>query len=418
VVDTYEQEYRIDVRGLRIGMYVSRLDRPWLGTPYPLQGFLVAGQDDVVQLQRLCSHVFVDTTRGIPPDPRFLSPESSDLIHHAQGQDEISGLRKTEWVLQSDFEAELPQAEIAHEALEQGIAEVMRDLEEGRSLDLGKLSPGVDAMIESITRNPSAFLWLKAIKRKDNYAYQHALGCSVWAASFGRHLGLDRGELGELTLGGLLFDVGKTRVDSRILTMPLPLDEQQLALARTHVQHGMDILENTPGLGSRVLEAVATHHERHDGSGYPRGLSGNGIPMFGRIIGLIDSYDAMTSVRPYRESRSPHHAVMELYQSRGRLFQGALVEHFIQTCGIYPGGSLVELTDGRVGVVTSVHSLKRLRPSVMLLLDSSKQPLPEFFSVDLSEIPPGDGDSDDSLSIKRGLPQGAYDLDPAELFLD
>jgi HD-GYP domain-containing protein (c-di-GMP phosphodiesterase class II) len=417
-VDTLFQEYRIDVRGLAVGMYVSRLDRPWLGTPFPLEGFQVGSLDEVAQLQRLCGHVFVDTTRGIAPDPGFLSPESSDLLHHAQGEDEVAELRRTEWVVANDFDSELPQAELAHDALERGIAEVMRDLEEGRSLDLGKLTSGVDAMIDSITRNPSAFIWLKAIKRKDNYAYQHALGCSVWAASFGRHLGLDRGELGELTLSGLLFDVGKTRVDTDILTRPLPLDAPRLELVRAHVQHGLDILTGTPGLTKRTLEAVATHHERHDGSGYPAGLSGSAIPMFGRIIGLIDSYDAMTSVRPYRESRSPHHAVMELYQARGRLFQGALVEHFIQTCGIYPGGSLVELSDGRVGVVTTVHSLKRLRPSVMLLLDESKQPLSEFVSVDLSEMPRGGDDADDSLSIKRGLPQGAYDLDPAELFLD
>jgi HD-GYP domain-containing protein (c-di-GMP phosphodiesterase class II) len=417
-VETLFQEYRIDVRGLAVGMYVSRLDRPWLGTPYPLEGFLVGRLDEVSQLQQLCGHVFVDTTRGIAPDPSFLRPESSDLLHHAQDEDEVAELRRTEWLVTTDFDSELPQAELAHDALERGIAEVMRDLEEGRNLDLSKLTSGVDAMIDSITRNPSAFLWLKAIKRKDNYAYQHALGCSVWAASFGRHLGLDRGELGELTLSGLLFDVGKTRVDTDILTRPFALDAPQLELVRAHVQHGLDILRETPGLTTRTLEAVATHHERHDGSGYPGGLSGSAIPMFGRIIGLIDSYDAMTSVRPYRESRSPHHAVMELYQARGRLFQGALVEHFIQTCGIYPGGSLVELSDGRVGVVTTVHSLKRLRPSVMLLLDESKQPLSEFVSVDLSEMPRSGGDADDFLSIKRGLPQGAYDLDPAELFLD
>jgi len=271
-------------------------------------------------------------------------------------------------------------------------------------------------MIDSITRNPAAFSWLKAIKHQDNYAYQHALGCSVWAASFGRHLGMDRTELGELALSGLLFDVGKTRVPAAVLVSNEPLAERDLQLVREHVQHGLDILDGSPGISPRILEAVATHHERHDGSDYPNGLIGSQIPMPGRIIGLIDSYDAITSTRPFMQSRSPHHAVMELYQGRDVLFQAELVEQFIQTCGIYPSGSLVELSDGRVCVVTSVHSLKRLRPSVMLLLDAGKKPLSEFQPLDLSEVRTGvDGET---LSIKRGLPEGAYGIDPAELFLN
>jgi hypothetical protein len=138
--------------------------------------------------------------------------------------------------------------------------------------------------------------------------------------------------------------------------------------------------------------------------------------MFGRIMGIIDSYDAMTGPRPHARARSPHQAVMELYEGRDRLYQAELVEQFIQTCGIYPTGSLIELTDGRVGVVTAIHALKRLRPSVMLLLDEGKQPLIEFRSLDLSEH------TEDSegrvLNVKCSLPPGAYGVDITELFLD
>jgi HD-GYP domain-containing protein (c-di-GMP phosphodiesterase class II) len=183
-----------------------------------------------------------------------------------------------------------------------------------------------------------------------------------------------------------------------------------------HVQHGIDILERTPDVPPRILDAVATHHERHDGSGYPKGLHANQIPMFGRICGLIDIYDAMTSVHAYADSRSPHQTVMELYQARDTLFQAELVEQFIQTCGIYPSGSLVELSDGRVGVVTAVHELKRLRPNVMILLDADKTPLREFLPIDLSRLPETTDGS--MLTIKRGLKEGAYGIDAAELFLD
>jgi HD-GYP domain-containing protein (c-di-GMP phosphodiesterase class II) len=184
---------------------------------------------------------------------------------------------------------------------------------------------------------------------------------------------------------------------------------------REHVRHGLDILELTPGLPPRIAEIVATHHERHDGSGYPNGLAGSQIPIFGRIVGVVDSYDAMTSVRPYAKSRSPHEAVNELYQQRGKLFQPELVEQFIQNCGIYPTGTLVELSNGQVAVITDVHSLKRLRPRVMLLLDVDKLPLKQFRELDLGEVELDEQGS--PRVVKRGLPIGAYGLDPVELFL-
>jgi HD-GYP domain-containing protein (c-di-GMP phosphodiesterase class II) len=187
-------------------------------------------------------------------------------------------------------------------------------------------------------------------------------------------------------------------------------------LVRLHVQHSLDIVENTPDLPPGIVEMVATHHERHDGSGYPWGLKGGDIPIFGRILGLVDSYDAMTCVRPYASSRSPHQAVAELYKQRGVLFQSELVEQFIQSCGIYPTGSLVELSSGQVGVVTEVHSLKRLRPRVMLLLDEDKAPMARFREIDLGETVLDDRGA--PLSVKCGLPPGAFGIEPSELFLD
>src|SRR3546814_8039964 len=173
-------------------------------------------------------------------------------------------------------------------------------------------------MIDSFLRNPTAVVGLKEMTRRDNYAHQHGMGCAIWAASFGRHLGLERDELQVLSLGGLLCDVGRVRVAGELLSRPGPLTEGEMQQVRAHVRHGLEILEITPGLPPRIAEIVATHHERPDGSGYPEGLVGNQIPIFGRIVGVVDSYAAMTSVRPYAQNRSPHEAVNELYQQRGK----------------------------------------------------------------------------------------------------
>ena len=412
----FRQEFRVSVRGLELGMFVSRLDRPWLDTPFLMQGFLISSDDELQKLQRICSYVYVDVELGGSPDPRFIELDSSDLMEAAKVRDEFVQMRKTDWTIQTDFQTELAHAEVAHDVLQRGIEEVMEDLKSGRELDLGKLREGVDAMIDSITRNPSAFNWLKEIKRKDNYSYQHALGCSVWAASFGRHLGLEREDLRELALGGLLFDVGKTRLPPELLSKKQRLDDNEAKVMQRHVEYGVELLEKTPGISPAIMEMVTTHHERHNGTGYPHGLSGSDIPINGRIIGMIDSYDALTHMRTYAQGLSPHQAVAELYQSRGTLFQAELVEQFIQTCGIYPTGSLVELSNGQVGVVTAVHSLKRLRPSVMLLLDSDKLPLAQFRTIELGEVM--EDSTGQPLGIKSGLPPRAYGIDPAELFLD
>jgi HD-GYP domain-containing protein (c-di-GMP phosphodiesterase class II) len=414
-MDIESREVRITVQGLAPGMYVSRLDRPWLETAFLMQGLKITSEDEIAMLQRICNHVWIDVMLGASPDPRFIAFQESPEVRESQATAEIEALRSTTWIRQLDVQDELRQAEAVHASLEASIDEVMNDLHNGKRLDLERLKDGVDAMIDSILRNPTAFVWLKEMKRQDNYAYQHAMGCAIWASSFGRHLGLERAELQLLALGGLLCDVGKTRLPVELLHKSTPLTREEIELVHQHVQHGLEIVDATPGLSPKIREIVATHHERYDGSGYPWKLQGSDIPIFGRIMGIVDSYDAMTCVRPYAASRSPHQAVNELYQQRGKLFQPELVEQFIQNCGIYPTGSLVELSNGQVAVVTDVHSLKRLRPRVMLLLDADKTPLKQFRVVDLGEV-----DQDDTgrpLSVKTSLPTGAYGIDPVELFL-
>jgi HD-GYP domain-containing protein (c-di-GMP phosphodiesterase class II) len=407
-------ELRISVRGLAKGMYVSRLDRPWLDTPFPLEGLMLEDEDEIEKLRRICSYVYVDTARGKSPDLRFV--EHDDGHEVLRPRDEYAALRKTDWKVDTEFEAERGLAKEVHERLEKDIDQVMADLQAGRNLDLAKLRDGVDAMVDSILRNPAAFTWVKELKRRDEYGYHHALGCAIWAASFGRHLGLERAEVQKLALGGLLCDIGMIKVPLEMLSRQGKLDVEEADLVRRHVAHGLEILEKTDGISEKIVEIVATHHERHDGSGYPKGLKGELIPIYGRIMGLVDSYNAMTCVRPHAPTRSPHNAVAELYKLRDTLFQAELVEQFIQTCGIYPTGTLVELSTGEVGVVVSVHSLKRLRPNVMLLLDKDKAPLRSFTTIDLSER-----DVDDQgqpLSVKGGLPAGAFNINVKELFLD
>jgi len=408
-------EVKISVQGLKVGMLVSRLDRPWLGTPFPLQGFQINSNAQLKQLKRLCTYVFIDVAAGPAPNPRFLILGGPETTEQKAARKEIRKLRKLTYENSVSFQDELEIAEQTHDNIRRHMRHVMDDLRSGKDLDLERLQEGVDAMLESIIRNPSAMLWLKEMKRSDDYTYQHALGSAIWAAAFGRHLGLEKPDLMTLSLGGMLCDVGKIRIPRELLNKVGPLNDDEAELVRAHVAHSLEIVGKTDAITKPIIAIVATHHERHDGSGYPNGLAGNAIPIFGRIAGIVDSFDAMTSERPYAIEKAPHEAVDELYQQRDAAFQGELVEQFIQTCGIYPTGSMVELTDGSVAVVVGISSLKRLRPRLMLLLGPDKAPLEDFRDLDLNVT---EHDSaGNALNIKTSLPRGAYGIDPDELFI-
>jgi HD-GYP domain-containing protein (c-di-GMP phosphodiesterase class II) len=406
----FRQELRIGVDGLELGMFVTELDRPWLGSGFPFEGVMLRTADEIARIQQMCKHVRVDLARGKAPATRFVVLDEPPPASVAPRPGPMRGL------LSRVFGNEVAAAEVAHASLETDVRDVMDGLRSGGKLDAERLRQGVDAMLDSITRNPGALPWVMEMRRKGDYIYQHGLACAIWAAAFGRHLGFERDDLRDLALGALLCDVGKVRLSADLLSKTGEIDEQERRQLRSHVAESRRIVAETPGLPPMVLRIVEHHHERFDGSGYPDGLHSNAIPMAARIAGLVDSYDAMISQRPYARSRSPHEAVMELYESRDRLFQAELVEQFIRTCGVYPTGTLVELTDGSVGVVMSVNTLKRLRPTVMLLLDSAKRALEEFRLIDLAEVL--DDASGSPLNVRNGLPQGAYGIDRAALFLD
>jgi len=271
------------------------------------------------------------------------------------------------------------------------------------------------AVVESILRNADTLFWVNALQRHGSYTYGHAINCCALAAAFGRHLGLPPDALVDLAAGGLMLDIGKMRLPQALLDHPGALDEVGMKHVRKHVALGLDILgESKQSWSPVVVEMLRTHHERWDGSGYPDGLAGHDIPLSGRMAAIIDSFDAMASKRPHVPAHARHEALQELYRNRDRLYHGELVEQFTGCLGVYPTGSLVELSTGEVAVVMSQNPSRRLRPLVMLLTDAAKSQLRVFRQLDLMALRE---EVAAQVSIARALPVGAFGLDPAELFL-
>ncbi len=410
---------KINTTDLELGMFVSSLDRPWLDSSFLIQGFRIETREQIDRLRAECEYVLIDTKQS---RQRYDTLERK--VHNGQvARKEVKKAERPRVPLtrifegrtikpyqdNSEFIDEHPRAQLALDALLGDVCEIFEEVSEGGKINVIKLRKSVEPVVDSISRNPDACLWVARLRQHDEYSYQHSLGASLWAVSLGRQMGLARHDLRSLAVGAMLMDVGKLRVDTELLRAERELTPRETNEMRKHVGHGLDIIEEGGMMNQDVIDMVGSHHERYDGSGYPKGLSGDQIPPVARIAAIVDAYDAMTTTRSHAKAISPSAAIKVLYESRDKLFQAEMVESFIQAIGIYPAGTLVELSSGEIGVVVAEYRTRRLRPQVLLLLDSDKRELSKPVVVDLQADSLEDGQP--PPDIVKALEPGAHNLD-------
>lgn len=413
-MSTAKQE-KVSTMDLAVGMYVSALDRPWVETPFPIQGFHVDSEKDIEQIRRFCKFVYVD--RKLSRDAVSFAPTatvSSGVKRNPVGiVNPAARIRKFDPVSYQNtqpLQKEVAVAATLHQEIARAVVQVLSDVRNGKQLNTLVVKKAAGLMVNSVTRNPDAFVWLSRVRDADSYSYAHSLRSSVWALVFGRHLGMPKDILEELAVGVLLSEVGKTRIPRELLMKPGKLTKEEFAEVKKHVDYGVDILRSCPGVSETAISVVQFHHERVDGSGYPYGLAGPDIPLLARIAGIVDTYDAITSPRPYAEARTASEAVSVLYDAREKLFQGQLVEQFIQAVGVYPTGTLVQLSTQEVGIVVSQNTARRLRPVVMLVTDHEQNLLPRNEVIDL--LKQQNDSAGNALSIARCLRPGEFGINP------
>lgn len=397
------EERRIVVADLQIGMFVCRLDRPWEDTPFPLQGIELTREEDIATLRQLCRVIYIDARRQVTYQPGALmrTELSQSRFKRATHYDDVVPVEK-----------EVPRARAALDKASVMVGKIFEDIASGRDLAVETVEQAVCPLVASVLRSADAFFLVEGLRRHDSYSYSHAVSCSALGAAFGRHMGFDEETIFSLAAGGLLMDIGKRRLPESLLNYQDLLAPDDVEIIRSHVSHGLDIIIGADITNQDVLDIVRTHHERHDGSGYPKGLAGNVIPITGRMLGIIDAYDAMSSDRPYRAAISRHQALRQIYAARDSLFQAEIIEQFQVCLGVYPTGSLVELNTGEVAIVMAQNQVRRLRPRVAILSTPNKEPLSDFLPVDLMRL----GDKD-AVDIVRSLAVGDYGIDAAALFL-
>jgi HD-GYP domain-containing protein (c-di-GMP phosphodiesterase class II) len=430
-------------------MYIAKLDCPWLETPFVFQGFEIRDHIEIEQLQACCQTVYVDTDRGKLSEAQVQSllAENNVATSAYLSDDEPAGQTPVEagrpgvlsvllWrvglgpvlglapidkaadsTIISTVRGEASQANDAYERLLVQ-DELIRDRARNEGLvDIDGVLEAVTPMIESVFRNPNAIAWTVFSKKLRRQDYSRSAATSVWAVMLGRQLGFDEDALRDLAVGGMLLDIGYANVSDEVLTAEGAISDEQYEHLSRHVLLGLEILRGSKGVSQNVLDMVKCHHERTDGSGYPDKLSGNDIPIYGRIAGIIDCYDAMTTKTSYSTAKAGYDAARELNEMRGQQFPAEVVEQFIRTIGMFPTGSVVELSDGTIAVVLEQNTSNPLLPKIMVLLDEHHVSLSEIKIIDLKEtIQKSTGRL--NIWIQKGLEHGAFGIDPSNYFSD
>jgi putative nucleotidyltransferase with HDIG domain len=369
-------------------MQVCELDRPWLETPFALQGFTVHSAADIAMVAHYCQfvevaadalgHPLVEQTQARPVAQRTPSPASVAQREALERQEQARALTRS----------------------------MLDDVRLGRAVDMKAVRSTVSECVSGVIKDPDTMLWVARIRERDNYTAEHCLNVGLLAISFGHYLGAGEDELLQLGVAGILHDVGKMRTPLEILNKEGALTAAEMAVMQRHARHGRDILITQSDVPRAAVDVAFSHHEALDGSGYPRGLRRESITSLTRMITLCDVFDAITSDRIYKAGQPAVDALRILFRLRGTKFDERLTDHFIRFIGVYPPGTLVELCTGEVGIVISVNRNARQQPRVLVVCDREGQPLPERV-VNLEQLA---REHANTQPIVAALPNGTHGI--------
>ncbi|RLQ21813.1 DUF3391 domain-containing protein [Seongchinamella sediminis] len=389
---------KVPAASLEPGMFVAELDRPWLETPFALQGFVVRDPAEVIYVSRFVDHVFVDAE--YKAQKHFLALDTAPT--HLVPQERL------------ELRADMREARVCFDNAAQTLDRVFDALRAGRSTEISRVQASISPLIEAVFKNREAVGALLRLKESGDYRFEHGVSMAAWAAILGRQIGLHRDELETLAVGCAMCDVGMTELPAQMLGQANRLSEGQQRIIRAHPTMGAELVADSSNVNFEVLGIIENHHERMDGSGYPRGLQGAAIPLLARIAGLVDTYDAMITPRPWAPARTSHEAAQELLDAKGSKFQDALVEQFVQAIGLFPTGTLVELNTGEVAIVTRQNETRRLKPEIVVVLDGRKNKREPLEIVDLCN-------QDDPRAIERWIARellpGSHGVNSEEYYL-
>ncbi|MBB5021335.1 HD-GYP domain-containing protein [Desulfurispira natronophila] len=361
-----EHILKIHISELKPGMFVHDLSSEWTDTPFKKR-FMVTDAGMVRRIQEYgIQELYVDTIKGDAPRGNFV-PE--DVVSRQLDGTIEELVKDSSPTISVSYTEEIAQARHLHEMAKDKVSNLLQDARMGKSIEAEQMEPVVAGMADSILRNPSAMMSLGRIRVADQYTFEHSVSVGTFLIAFARAQQLDEATIHQIGMGALLHDIGKTQVPEEILNKPGKLTDEEFAAMKSHAQRGHDLLASSSGISAIAQEVVVQHHERFDGTGYPRGLKGDQISTYGQMAAVVDVYDAITSDRCYHKGQTPTQVLRKLLEWSKFHFNPAVVQQFIKCVGIYPPGSLVRLSNQYLAVVLETDEARTLHPTVRQIFD-------------------------------------------------
>ncbi|MDL5033019.1 HD-GYP domain-containing protein [Pelomonas sp. APW6] len=386
---------RIPTQQVRLGMFLQSMEGSWLSHPFWKTKFVLREQSEVDALRKSgVVAVWIDDEKGLdvegadtlsmPSMPDLPPQEPQPAPAPAPAADPSPAPVAPAPGARASLHDEMGRAAQIVGRSRAAVINLFGEARLGKAIDAEQCLPLVEEVANSVSRNPSALISLARLKTKDDYTYMHSVAVCALMVSLARQLGFGEAQMREAGLAGLLHDVGKMAMPIDVLNKPGQLTDDEFAVMRSHPVRGYEMLMEGEAVPAAALDVCLHHHEKMDGSGYPKKLKGEEISLLSRMGAVCDVYDAITSTRPYKNAWDPAGSIQRMAQWTGH-FDPAVFQAFVKSVGIYPVGTLVKLHSGRLAVVIEQSPVRLTAPLVRVFFSTKSQlPIPtELVNLDL-----------------------------------